>query len=88
LLVPPMSSQWSMLDWFCYVAVGAEKFGTDVVAIVVVVFAFIEFAISIEKPTCSFSFRIQVMPFDEFCEILARIRWLMLVAIPSGAGWC
>lgn len=61
-----------MPDRFCDVTVGAEKLGTDVVAVAVVVFAFSEFAVSIEKPACGFSFRVQVVPFDDFTTAIPR----------------
>ena len=71
-LVPPVSRPRSMLDRFCDVTVDAEKLGTDVVAVAIVVFAFSELAVSIEKPACGFSFRIQVVPFDDFSTAIPR----------------
>jgi len=61
-----------VLDRFCDVTVGAEKLGTDVVVVAVVVFAFNEFAVSVEKPACSFSFHVQVVPFDDFSAAIPR----------------
>jgi hypothetical protein len=55
-----------VLDRFCDVTVRTEKLGTDVVAVAVVVFASNESAVSIEKPARGSSFRVQVVPFDDF----------------------